>query len=125
MLCFNSACAKVVLRSWRSPTQCLSYPLPQPMHVARWQPCSVSASHASQLQAVLQSRPKPPSGFADPDAPKALSLSPGTRVVWVGQNYFGCVGTVLADPAAKVTGSSHMAGYIVRLQVGWWCYHVC
>ncbi|WIA37566.1 hypothetical protein OEZ86_014473 [Tetradesmus obliquus] len=68
------------------------------------------------LQAVLQSRPRPPTGCADPDAPKALSLGPGCRVVWVGAKYFGCVGTVLADPAAKITGNSKMTGYIVRLQ---------
>jgi hypothetical protein len=77
-------------------------------------------------QAVLQSRPRPPSGFADPDAPKALSLSPGSRVVWVGANYFGCVGTVLVDPAAKITGKdSCMGGYIVRLQVCYFCVSNC
>lgn len=69
------------------------------------------------FQAVLQSRPRPPAGFADPDAPKELLLAPGSKVVWLGQHYFGCLGTVLADPAAVVTGNSRITGYIVRVQV--------
>lgn len=68
------------------------------------------------LQAVLQSRPRPPTGFADPDAPKQLSLQAGSRVVWVGANYFGCLGTVLADPGIKVSGNPSAAGHLVRIQ---------
>lgn len=79
---------------------------------------SAAAAAVSSVssQAVLQSRPKPPAGFADPDAPKQLSLQPGSKVIWVGANHFGCLGTVLADPAAKVAGKASTAGYVVRVQ---------
>jgi hypothetical protein len=71
------------------------------------------------LQAVLQSRPRPPPGFSDPDAAKPLVLQPGSKVLWVGANYFGCVATVLADPSAKITGKAASQGtYYVRVQVG-------
>jgi hypothetical protein len=70
------------------------------------------------FQAVLQSRPRPPPGFSDPDAAKPLVLQPGTKAVWVGSNYFGCVATVLADPSAKITGRGANQGtYYVRVQV--------
>jgi len=69
------------------------------------------------LQAVLQSRPRPPPGFSDPDAAKPLVLPPGTKAAWVGANYFGCVATVLSDPTVKVTGKHNNQGYYVRVQV--------
>lgn len=72
------------------------------------------------LQAVLQSRPRPPPGFSDPDAAKPLVLQPGSKAVWVGANYFGAVATVLADPAAKITGKSNQGAYYVRVQVRMW-----
>lgn len=81
---------------------------------------SVRKEHAKELvpyplQAVLQSRPRPPPGYADPDAPRALALTPGARAVWVGHTYFGAVATVLADPSLKTKGQA--AGCIVRVQV--------
>jgi len=55
-------------------------------------------------------------GFADPDTPKPLTLPPGSRAVWEGTNYFGCVAVVLEDPAVKVSGTTRSSGY-VRVQV--------
>lgn len=68
---------------------------------------------------MLQSRPRPPPGFSDPDAAKPLVLQPGSKAVWVGANYFGCVATVLADPSAKITGkgATSQGSYYVRVQV--------
>lgn len=46
-------------------------------------------------------------------------LQPGSKAVWVGANYFGCVATVLADPSAKITGkgATSQGSYYVRVQV--------
>lgn len=76
----------------------------------------MSAAYVAVSQAVLQSRPKPPPGFADPDAPQTLSLQPGSKAIWLGANYFGCLGTVIADPAAKVAGRQSSNGYVFRVQ---------
>ena len=50
------------------------------------------------LQAVLRQRPRPPPGFHDPDAPRALELQEGARALFLGADHYGCPATVIADP---------------------------
>lgn len=77
---------------------------------------------AYPLQCVLRERPRAAPGLRDPTEPAPLALCEGSRALFLGQDHYGCIATVLADPGRGVGRDGQRlpaghagSGYTVRV----------
>ncbi|KIY96312.1 5'-3' exoribonuclease 1 [Monoraphidium neglectum] len=81
------------------PLQARTPPRPHPLAA----PGAAGAAFLARRRgAVLRQRPRPPAGFHDPDEPRPIDLQEGVRVLFLGQEHYGCVATLLPDPGRGV-----------------------